>query len=392
MNLKGKPAEKLGNIAKSENFVLVPDSFCGIVPKVIVKPGEKVLAGSVLMIDKSFPEIKFVSPVSGEVTAVERGEKRKVLGIVVKRDAINEFADFGKKDVAKLSAEDVKQAMLDGGVWPFITQRPYAIVANPTVEPRDIFVSGFDSAPLAPNFDFVAKDDQDAILAGIAALKKLTKGKVFVGVRGGSSIKFNGAEVVTIDGPHPSGNVGVQAHNIKAVNKGETIWTLNGFDLILIGRLFTQGKSNFERTVAITGSEISTPCYVKAYPGTPIKDLVSGNILNSGYKQRYITGNVLSGDAVGIDGYLGYTDSQITVIPDGSDCDEFVGWALPGLAKYSVSHTYLTWLFGGSKEYTIDSRLQGGKRALIVSGDFEKVVPMDIYTEFLYKEIGRAHV
>ena len=385
INLKGKPAEKLGNAAKSENFVLVPDNFSGIIPKVIVKPGEKVLAGSVLMIDKNFPEIKFVSPVSGEVTAVERGEKRKVLGIVVKRDATNEFADFGKKDATKMSAEEVKEVILNGGAWPFITQRPYAIVANPNVEPRDIFVSAFDSAPLAPSFDYVAKDNQDAIIAGIAALSKLTKGKVYVGARNTTNVKFTGAEVVTISGPHPSGNAGIQAHNIKAVNKGETIWTLSAFDLILIGRLFTEGKSNFERTIAITGSEISSPCYVKAYPGTPVKDLTSGNVIKADYTQRYISGNVLTGENVGIDGVLGYTQSQITVIPDGSDCDEFVGWALPGLTKYSVSHTYLTWLFGGSREYTIDSRLQGGKRALIVSGDFEKVVPMDIYTEFLYK-------
>ena len=159
INLKGKPAEKLGNAAKSENFVLVPDNFSGIIPKVIVKPGEKVLAGSVLMIDKNFPEIKFVSPVSGEVTAVERGEKRKVLGIVVKRDATNEFADFGKKDATKMSAEEVKEVILNGGAWPFITQRLYAIVANPNVEPRAIFVSAFDSAPLAPSFDHVATDN-----------------------------------------------------------------------------------------------------------------------------------------------------------------------------------------------------------------------------------------
>lgn len=385
ISLKGRPAEKMGQTAKSEYFVLVPDNFCGITPKVVVKPGEKVLAGGVLMTDKNFPEIKFVSPVSGEVTAVERGEKRKVLGIVVKRDAANEYVDFGKKDIAKMDAQQVKQTILDGGAWGFITQRPYAIVANPTAEPRDIFISAFDSAPLAPNFDYAAAADQEAITAGIAALKKLTSGKVYVGTRSKSSILYPGAEVVTFVGPHPSGNAGVQAHNIKAVNKGETIWTISAFDLILIGRLFTEGRANFERVIAITGSEVASPCYVKAYPGTPVKDLTDGNIVKADYKQRYISGNVLSGEAVGIDGYLGYQSSQITVIPDGSDNDEFVGWAVPGLAKYSVSHTYLTWLFGRAKEYKIDARLQGGKRALITSGDLDKVLPMDIYAEFLFK-------
>ena len=385
ISLKGRPAEKMGQTAKSEYFVLVPDNFCGITPKVVVKPGEKVLAGGVLMTDKNFPEIKFVSPVSGEVTAVERGEKRKVLGIVVKRDATNEYLDLGKKDVAKMDAQQVKQTILDGGAWGFITQRPYAIVANPTVEPRDIFVSAFDSAPLAPNFDYVAAADQQAISAGIAALQKLTSGKVYVGVRSKSSIQYPGAEVVSVVGPHPSGNAGVQAHNIKPVNKGETIWTISAFDLIFIGRLFTEGRVNFERIIAVTGSEISSPCYVKAYPGTPVKDLINGNLVKADYKQRFISGNVLSGESVGADGYLGYLSSQISVIPDGSDNDEFIGWAVPGLAKYSVSHTYLTWLFGRAKEFKIDARLQGGKRALITSGDLDKVLPMDIYAEFLFK-------
>lgn len=385
INLKGKPEEKMSEATKSDYFVLVPDNFYGVTPKVVVKEGDKVLAGTPLMFDKNRPEVKFVSPFSGEVTAVERGERRKVLGIIVKKDAENNYVDFGKKDVSKLTAEEVKETLLNGGVWPFIKQRPYDVVADPQVAPRDIFVTAFDSAPLAPDFEYVARGEQATIQAALDALKKLTKGKVYVGMRPGSAIKLQGVEVVIVEGPHPAGNAGIQAHHIKPVNKGETIWTVSAFDLIIMGRLFTKGIADFERIVAVTGSEISKPSYVKAFGGTPLKNLTTNNLVKADYAQRYISGNVLTGENVGGEGYLGFYHSQITVIPDGSDNDEFVGWALPGLAKYSVSHTYMTWLFGGNKQYTIDARLKGGKRALIVSGDFEKVFPMDIYPEFLYK-------
>ena len=387
INLKGKPEERLLKSAPSEFFVMVPDNFQGITPKVVVKEGDRVMAGTPLMFDKSHPEMKFVSPVSGEVTAVERGERRKVLGIRVRRDAENAFVDFGKKDVTKLTAEEVKEMLLAAGVWAFIKQRPYDVVADPTVAPRDIFVTAFDSAPLAPDFEFVAKSEQATIQTALDALKKLTKGKVYVGVRPGSAIKLQGVEVVTIEGAHPAGNAGIQAHNIKSVNKGETIWTVSAFDLIIMGRLFTKGVADFERLIAVTGSEVKETGYVKAYPGTSLETLVNGKVQATAGKLRYISGNVLTGEHVGKEGVLGFYDSQMTVIPDGSDVHEFVGWAMPGFDKYSAGSTYFTKLLGKAKEYTIDARLRGGRRALIVSGDMEKVLPMDIYPEFLFKAI-----
>ncbi len=387
INLKGKPEERLLESAPSEFFVMVPDNFQGITPKVVVKEGDRVMAGTPLMFDKSHPEMKFVSPVSGEVTAVERGERRKVLGIRVRRDAENAFVDFGKKDVTKLSAEEIKETLLSAGVWPFIKQRPYDVVADPTVAPRDIFVTAFDSAPLAPDFEFVAKAEQANIQIALDALKKLTKGKVYVGTRPGSAIKLQGVDVVTFVGVHPAGNAGVQAHNIKPVNKGETIWTVSAFDLIIIGRLFAKGVADFERMVAVTGSEVAQTGYVKAYPGTTLEALASNNVQATASNLRYISGNVLTGEHVGKEGALGFYDTQMTVIPDGSDVHDFMGWAMPGTDKYSAGNTFLSKLLGKNKEYTIDARLRGGRRALIVSGDMEKVMPMDIYPEFLFKAI-----
>ena len=387
INLKGKASDVLLSGKNSDSYAIVPDYYNGIVPKVVAKVGDKVKAGSVLMIDKNRPEIKFVSPVSGEVTAVNRGEKRKVLSIVVKPDAQIEYEDFGKKNVASLKGEEVKEAILNAGMWPFIKQRPYDIVASPAEAPRDIFVSAFYSAPLAPNFDFIVKGQEADFQTGLDALTKLTAGKVYVGLRKGSAISVKGVETVEFEGPHPAGNVGVQINNVKPVNKGETVWVINPDDVILIGRLFNKGIADFTRLVVITGSETTERGYIKAIAGCTIDSLIAGKVLQSGNNIRIISGNVLTGTKVQNDSYLGAYDNQITVIPEGDDNNEFFGWATPGFGKYSVSHSFPTWLAGKNKEYVIDARIKGGKRAMIMSNEYDSVFPMDIMPEYLLKAI-----
>ncbi len=387
INLKGKASDVLLSGGKSDSYAIVPDYYNGIVPKVVAKVGDKVKAGSVLMIDKNRPEIKFVSPVSGEVTAVNRGEKRKVLSIVVKPDAQIEYEDFGKKNVASLKGEEVKEAILNAGMWPFIKQRPYDIVAIPSEAPRDIFVSAFYSAPLAPNFEFIVKGQEADFQTGLDALAKLTAGKVYVGLRKGSAISVKGVETVEFEGPHPAGNVGVQINNVKPINKGETVWVINPDDVILIGRLFNKGIADFTRLVAITGSETTERGYIKTIAGCTIESLVAGKILQGDQNIRVISGNVLTGTKVQNDSYLGAYDNQITVIPEGDDNNEFFGWATPGFGKYSVSHSFPTWLAGKNKEYVIDARIKGGKRAMIMSNEYDSVFPMDIMPEYLLKAI-----
>ena len=387
INLKGKASDVLLSGKNSDSYAIVPDYYNGIVPKVVAKVGDKVKAGSVLMIDKNRPEIKFVSPVSGEVTAVNRGEKRKVLSIVVKPDAQIEYEDFGKKNVASLKGEEVKEAILNAGMWPFIKQRPYDIVASPAEAPRDIFVSAFYSAPLAPNFDFIVKGQEADFQTGLDALTKLTAGKVYVGLRKGSAISVKGVETVEFEGPHPAGNVGVQINNVKPVNKGETVWVINPDDVILIGRLFNKGIADFTRLVVITGSETTERGYIKAIAGCTIDSLIAGKVLQGGNNIRIISGNVLTGTKVQNDSYLGAYDNQITVIPEGDDNNEFFGWATPGFGKYSVSHSFPTWLVGKNKEYVIDARIKGGKRAMIMSNEYDSVFPMDIMPEYLLKAI-----
>lgn len=387
INLKGKASKALLTADKSDSYAIIPDDYSGIIPKVIAKVGDKVKAGSPLMMDKNRPEIKFVSPVSGEVIAVNRGEKRKVLSIVVKPDAQIEYEDFGKKSVSSLKAEEIRETLLASGIWPSIRQRPYDMVAIPAYEPRDIFVSTFYSAPLAPDFEFIVKGQEADFQTGLDALAKLTPGKVYVGVKAGSSLKMKSVETVEVEGPHPAGNVGVLINHVKPVNKGEVVWTIDPQDVIVIGRLFNKGVADFTRMVAITGSETTERGYIKTIAGCTINSLLAGKILGNEEHVRIISGDVLTGIRVDLLDYLRAYSRQVTVIPEGNDVHEFLGWGVPGFNKYSAGRTYFTWLLGGNKEYVLDARIKGGKRAMILSHEYESVFPMDIMPEFLLKAI-----
>lgn len=386
INLKGKASEVLLNGGKSETYAIVPDFYSGVLPKVVAKVGDKVKAGSVLMIDKNRPEIKFVSPVSGEVTAVNRGAKRKVLSIVVTPDAQIEYEEFGKKNVASLKGDEVKEAMLNAGMWPFVMQRPYDIVATPGETPRDIFVSAFYSAPLAPDFNYLVKGQEADFQTGLDALAKLTTGKVYVGIRKGSAVQqVKGVELVEVEGPHPAANASVLINHTKPINKGETVWTVDPANVIIIGRLFNKGIADFSRKVVITGSETKEQGYVQAISGCTIKSLIGGRVATDAHI-RIISGNVLTGTKVTMEDYLGAYDNQITVIPEGDETHEFLGFAMPRTDQYSMSHSYFSWLMG-KKEYVLDARIKGGKRAMIMSNEYDKVFPLDIYPEYLLKAI-----
>lgn len=387
--LVGEADNVIINAAKSTRYALVPDDFHGIVPKILVKSGDKIKVGTPLMCSKNRPEICFVSPVSGEVVEVVRGERRKVMEIVLKSDDKFDTVDFGKPDVSKMTAAEIKDTLLRSGLFPYIKQRPYDIIANPEDTPRDIFVTAIDSAPLAPEFPLVLKREEESLKAGLEALVKLTDGKVYLGVDNNNpvSVTLPGCEVVRFEGKHPVGNVGVQIAAIAPVNKGETVWTMSAFDLLLIGRLFNTGKLDFTRVIALTGSEIERPEYLKTVVGCSVDVLLNGNLKDDGRNKRIISGNVLTGTHIDEKDYLRFYSSQITVIPEGDDCNEFLGWAMPGFGKFSVSHTFLAWLRGGKRKYDIDARIRGGERGIIMSGEYDKVFPMDILPEFLVKAV-----
>ncbi|MCZ8372942.1 Na(+)-translocating NADH-quinone reductase subunit A [Phocaeicola sp. KGMB11183] len=387
INLKGKAAAEVMAVKEPGFYALCPDDFTGVTPKVVVKEQEYVMAGGPLFIDKNHPEVKFVSPVSGVVTCVERGARRKVLSITVEAAAEQDFEEFGKKNVAQLDGAAVKEALLNAGMFAFIKQRPYDVVADPTIAPNAIFVSAFDSNPLAPDFEVALKGEEANFQTGLDALAKMAKTYLNVSVNQKSSAltQAKNVTVTAFDGPHPAGNVGVQINHIAPINKGETVWTIDPQAVIFIGRLFNTGRVDLTRTVAITGSEVKKPAYCKLKVGALLTDVLADNV-NKDKELRYISGNPLTGKQIPANGFLGAFHSQVTVIPEGNDVHEMLGWIMPRFNQFSVSHSYFSWLMG-KKEYTLDARVKGGERHMIMANEYDKVLPMDIMPEYLIKAI-----
>ena len=387
INLAGKAVPEVSQSKAGKVFGLVPDSFVGVKPKVLVKEGETVKAGDALFCDKLHPEVKFVTPVSGTVKAVERGERRKVLSIQVEADDKQVFADFGKKQVEKLSADEVKQTMLDAGLFAFFLQRPYAVTANPEEQPKAIFVSAISDMPLAADFEVVLKGNEADFQTGLDALAKLAK--VNLGVSPKASAALKNAKNVTVtvfDGKCPAGNVGVQINHVDPVNKGEVVWTMGAEEVIFVGRLFNTGKVDFTRTLAVAGSEIKKPQYVKALVGQQIGSIVADNV-KTDQKVRLIDGNPLTGLKVEEKDFLGAHSTEVTAIPEGDTADEAFGWMMPRFKEFSTSRSYFSWLRGKKTEYVIDARIKGGLRHMIMSNEYDKVFPMDIFPEQLVKSI-----
>ena len=385
IHLQGKAEEKKIQLKSNGKYALVPDDFEGVTPKVVVKEGDKVKAGDALFVNKQYPDVKFASPVSGTVREVVRGERRKVLCIKVDADAQQEFADFGKRDVGSMSGEQVINALLEAGLFGYINQLPYAVSTNPSVQPKAIFVSALRDKPLAADFEYEVKGQEQNFQTGLTALSKIAKTYLGVGVN--SALKgMNDVVVNVFDGKCPAGNVGVQVNHVDPVNKGEVVWTIGDPTVVLfIGRLFNTGKVNLSRTVALCGSEITSPAYVDMLVGEELSTLLS-NSYDASKSVRIINGNVLTGKPTTKEGFLGAHTSEITVIPEGNDADEMLGWILPRFKQFSVNRSYFSWLLG-KKQYALDARVKGGERHMIMSGEYDRVLPMDIYGEYLIKAI-----
>lgn len=388
INLVGKPQESLAEAPLASEYALSPLDFEGVTPKLLVKEGDKVKAGTPLFFNKANERILFTSPVSGTVAAVNRGEKRKILSVTVTPDATQEYEEFAKPDLKSASREQIVELLLRSGLWPMIVQRPYGIIADPNDTPKAVFVSAFDSAPLAPDYNYVLKAEQKNLQTGIDVMRKLTAGKVHLSVRAkaeGQMPSLRGAEMHTFAGKHPVGNVGVQIHHIDPVNKGEVVWTVNVQDLAIIGRLFNEGRVDMTKIIAVTGSEIEKPQYVRIVGGAKVDSVVKGNVKpqKEGDSIRFISGNVLTGTKTSPDGFMGFYANQLTAIPEG-DKYELLGWAMPRFKKFSVSRAYFSWLCP-KKAYDLDTNMNGGERPFVVTGLYEQYLPMDIYPMYLLK-------
>lgn len=397
IKLYGTPEHKYIENFKSSTFAVRPPDYMSLkpIPKLTVQVGDEVLAGDQLFFDKPNPDIAFCSPVSGEVVEIRRGEKRAIEEVVVLADEEIRFKDFGAEHPNKVSEERIREKLMQSGCWSFIRQRPFNIIANPTIKPRDIFISCFDTNPLAPDLEFTLRDNVEAFQVGVDVLDKLTDGFVHLGVNGklDRSI-FSGitkAEFNSFTGPHPAGNVGVQIHHTKPINKNEIIWTVHPYDVVAIGRLFLNGVFNTQRMFTLGGPPVHYAANFKSYLGTGIKSAIHNNL--TAENVRLISGTPISGRVVDENGHLGAFDYQLSILEEG-DFHELFGWILPSYARPSISPT-LPPVELSSKipfvqkvdRFNVNTNTHGEKRAFVMSGQYEKVLPMDIYPVHLLKAI-----
>lgn len=358
---------------------VIPDDFHGITPRMDVREGDVVKQGDKLYHDRQFADIAVTAPVSGIIKEIRRGERRKVEAIIIEKK-VND-GSVKKFDISG----DVKSVLLESGLWACMQQRPYAIVPNPEITPRDVFVTAFDSAPLAPDFAVVLKGKEQYIQKGVDVLSSLTDGNVYVGVKDENNLDLKGVEENLFVGPHPAGNVGVQIANIKPVNKGEVVWTMDLVTVARIGELFTIGQVPYDTIVAVTGSEVLTPQYVGCTIGASLSSVLAAN-LSSTNNKKIINGNVLTGYSSNIEDFLRFPYRHVTVMEKLSKPGEFMGWASLSTKKYSVYRSFFSWLCP-KKRVKLDSKLNGGERAIVMAGEYDRMLPMDIYAEFLIKSI-----
>lgn len=381
-------AEKTITEVQAKQIAVKPTDFTGVFPKLLVKEGAKVKAGSPIFYDKYRDNIVFTSPVGGVISEIKRGAKRKLLEIKIEVDNKGDSEDFGSADPNKLNKESVSEKLLKSGLWPLIKQRPFSVIANPDEKPKAIFISGFDNSPLGPDYDFILHGKGEAFQTGLDALSKLTEGTVHLNVHADNSktkvlLNSKNVQINQFRGKYPSGMVGPQIAAIDPINKGEVVWVVNPQDVVTIGKLFQTGKIDAEKIVAITGSEILKPRYIKTTYGANLKQIIEDNLTD--VEKRYISGNALTGTQVELDGHLGMYDSQFTVLPEGKE-SRFIGWLTPNFDIFSYYRSMFSWLNPG-KKYKLTTSMNGGERAFVVTGKFEQVFPFDIYPMQLIKAV-----
>ena len=394
IKLKGAAENILKKAALPESVSLNPSDFHLIVPKMALKVGEKVSQGSVVFFSKKDERIKFCSPVDGTIRDIVRGAKRKIIEIIIDVEKNQNLISPNPQVFADLNTDQIKTILLESGCWPFVKQRPYDVIANPSDNPKSIFISGFNSAPISADLQIILDDQKEEFKEGINVLSKLTSGEINICVNDTSSTfisEIENVKIHKINGPHPSGNVGVQIHHIDPVNSGDRVWTLGAEDVAIIGRYFMTGIYNPIRTIAVSGPPVKYPKYYKTIVGTQLNKIIDDTGIDINDSLRIINGDVLSGRKVEHDNYLGFYNNTLSVLREGNRYRMF-GWIpfvnnkVPSMYKTSFS-----WLFP-NKEYDLDTNLNGEERAFVVTGEMEKVFPMDILPMQLLKECMAGNI
>ena len=395
IKLEGATHPEVRDTEMPKRFAIQPSDFLGVKPKLAADVGDTVSIGSVLFTDKENEKVKFLSPAAGKITRINRGERRLIKEIIIETDGDEAAVSFPKilmNEIAAKSREDIVNYLLEGGVWPYIRQRPFSKIANPRIVPRDIFISGLDTNPLAPDYSVMLDNETDTFKLGVALLKKLTTGKVFFSIDASrtnymSALQaIEGVEVHGFSGPHPAGNVSVQIDRIAPMKRGDHIWYIYAPDVVLLGKLASEGKFPVNRIVAVAGSSVKEEKrrYYHTRLGIPVQALLQeGDLVDEDV--RFISGSVLQGREIEATGFVGFYDHVVTVIPEKEE-RQLLGWIYPGLKTISFSNTFLSSLFG-PKKYIQDTRTHGGVRAFIQTGEYEKVMPLDILPMYLVKSI-----
>lgn len=386
INLVGAAEHSTSKAVLSNVYAIDLRDFHGITPKMLVKQGAEVKTGEPLFHDKTHTKMMFVSPVSGELIEIERGARRRILSIKILADKSQEDLSHPILDSERATEQEIREFLLQSGCWPFIMQRPYDLIADPDTAPKAIFVSGYTTAPLAADLDYILQGKEAALQAALTALGKLTPGKVHVsiGKTGNSPLAtMQGVELHKISGPHPAGLVGTQINKIDPINKGERVWTITPQDLVIIGEALLTGKFNPQRTIALVGSVIKTPKYYTTRIGAEIATFLYASGVNLD-KFRVINGDVLTGSKTNQNGHLGFYNVTVTAIPEGDDY-EFFGWNKPVFNKISATRALTFSWMNPKKKYDLTTNTNGEHRAFVVTGMYEEVFPMDIYPLQLLK-------
>lgn len=370
----------------SSSFAIKPTDFKNLVPKMVVKAGEELKAGDVLFQDKTNPDVKFTAPVSGEVAEIVRGERRAIQEVRILADSETKYKSF--EVPSTLNAENVKALLLDSGLWAFMVQRPFGSIADPTATPKAIHISCFDSAPLGVDYNYTLGNDGDAFAKGLEAIKALTEGTVHLNINGNGTnapmfTEAKGVQINSFSGSHPAGLVGVQIHHTDPINKGDVVWTINPQHVVFIGRLLNTGKLDLSQQVAIAGSDVKNPQYVNTVLGVNVEAITKDNVSNT--NTRYISGNVLTGSNIGANGYVGYFDHLVSIIPEGNEY-EFMGWLFPSYPRPTISNSLPISKFL-KKSFVANTNPHGEERAFVMTGEYEKVLPMDVMPVQLLKSI-----
>lgn len=388
LKLAGAATKTLEVLPMAEVYAVQPADFYGLTPRVAAKEGEHVDAGQAVFTDKADERICMVAPVSGVVKKIVRGERRKILRAEIVPDEAQQFKVFAISAAEELDRERLLELLLSSGLFAFFRQRPYDVTPSPSDTPKAIFLSAFSAMPLATDFSYVLQGQEADFQAGISALAKLAP--VYVGLNReqgeGQLAQLKDAEVNIFDGPNPAGCVGVQINKVWPVNKGEVVWTLGAEVAIFIGRLLRTGHVDLRRRIAVGGGCVIAPRYVETQVGTPLSAIYDGRLRQKEHI-RLIDGNPLVGRQADVEGFLGALSTETCALREGDDADEVLGWAMPRLKQFSMSRSYFSWLMGKNRTYDLDCRVKGGKRHMIMSGEYDRVFPMDIYAEQLVKAV-----